>query len=225
MALNVVNAKDIKTKPLTALLYAKPGVGKTYTLGQLKGKTVILDIDKTSGILKGNQNITILDVDVRNIINSMNEAIEWLVANVKEYDNVAIDNISELQSCILAEYGANGKNDGVPSQGDYQKYQFKLMNILRYFKSFNKNIVLTAWEELVTITSPSGEQYTSFMPRIQKTIRDNVCGLCDIVGHLEFIEDGSRGIRLETTKNVYAKNQYDDRKACRQNELILGGNK
>ena len=46
------------------------------------------------------------------------------------------------------------------------------------------------------VTSPTGEQYTSFMPRIQKSARDNVCGLCDVVGHLEITSAGERVIRL-----------------------------
>lgn len=223
--LKIYNAVEMPQKPVTALIYAKPGTGKTYTIGCLPNRTVVLDVDKTSGILKGNKNITIIDIDTSDILNSINEAIQWLEKNTDKYDNIAIDNVSELQNCILSKYGELGKNDGVPSQGDYQKYQFKLLRILRFFKTFGKNILLTAWEELVTITAPTGEQYTSFMPKIQKTIRDSVCGICEIVGHIEFIEDGSRGIRLETTKNVYAKNQIDDRKACLQKDLISGGKK
>ncbi len=137
---------------------------------------------------------------------------------------MALDNLRELERCILDEYGANGKNDGVPAIGDYQKYQFKIANLVRILKGFNKNIVLTAWEVLEAVTSPTGEQYTRFIPKLQNKIVDNICGLCDVVAHLEITAEGERGFRLDGTKNVYAKNQRDNRKKCKINELI-GENK
>lgn len=223
MALNLYTAEQIQPRSATYLLYAKPGAGKTSTIQYLPGKTAVLDIDKTSNVLKGKKNILIIDIDVMNILESINEAVTWLIKNSDKYDNIVIDNVSELQSCILSAYGEAGKNDGVPSQGDYQKYQFKLLNLLKKFKGLNKTVLLTAWEELVEITAPTGEQYTCFMPKIQKGIRDSVCGLCNVVGHLEFTSEGERAIRLETTKNVYAKNQVDDRKGCLQKDLFIGG--
>lgn len=229
MALKMYTGDKIANEAFTCLLYGKPGSGKTTTIGTLPGKTVVLDIDKTSGVLKRSaraENVLIIDIDINDIVASMNEALVWLENNADKYQNIAIDNISELQSCILAYYGEMGRNDGVPSQGDYQKYQFGITRIIRGLKELRKNVLLTAWEEIVEITAPTGEQYTSFMPKIQKGIRDNICGLCDVVGHLEITAEGDRGIRLASSKNVYAKNQHDERKACKQNDLFnLGGNK
>lgn len=227
MALNMYTGDAIKDETFTCLLYGKPGNGKTHTIGMLPNKTVLLDIDKTSRVIKksaNSKNILIIDIDVNNIVESMNEALEWLEKNADRYDNIAIDNISELQTCILAYYGEMGRNDGVPSQGDYQKYQFGITRIIRGLKELKKNLLLTAWEEVTDVISPTGERYTSFMPKIQQKIRDNVCGLCDVVGHMEITAEGERGIRLASTKNVYAKNQHDERKACRQEDLFnLGG--
>ena len=224
MALKKYTADEIKKEAYTCLLYAKPGDGKTTTIGELPGKTVVLDIDKTSGVLKDSKHakeILIIDIDVKDIVNSMNEALAWLESNKDKYDNIAIDNVSELQNCILSYYGMMGRNDGVPSQGDYQKFQFGLARIIRNLKNLKKRILLTAWQELVEVTAPTGEQYTSFMPKIQKSARDSVCGLCDVVAHLEITATGERVIRLLSTKNVYAKNQHDNRKACKQNDLFI----
>ena len=52
-------------------------------------------------------------------------------ANIK---TIAVDNISELERCILSDLGAKGKNKGVPAMADYQYMQFKLVNSLRYMK-------------------------------------------------------------------------------------------
>ncbi|MFR7592474.1 MAG: AAA family ATPase [Longibaculum sp.] len=226
MSIAIKNATEIKGLKNTILIYAKPGAGKTTSLGMLPGKTLVLDVDRTTGVLKGNKNIDIIEVDNINPLESMSEIItEFKKGLLDQYDNVALDNLSELERCILAEYGANGKNDGVPAIGDYQKYQFKVANLVRVLKGFNKNLVLTSWEVLEPVTSPSGEQYTRFIPKLQAKIVDNICGLCDVVAHLEITAEGERAFRLDGTKNVYAKNQRDDRKACKVNELILGGKK
>lgn len=226
MGIEVKKATDIKGLKSTILVYAKPGTGKTTALGTLPGKTLVLDVDRTSGVLKGKENIDIIEVDNLMPLESMSEIIvEFKNGLIDQYDNIAIDNLSELERCILAEYGANGKNDGVPAIGDYQKYQFKVANLIRRLKGFNKNLILTAWEVLEPVTSPTGEQYTRFIPKLQSKIVDNICGLCDVVAHLEIIAEGERAFRLDATKNIYAKNQRDDRKACKDNELILGGDK
>lgn len=226
MSVQVKKATEIKGLKTTALVYAKPGAGKTTSLGMLPGKTLILDVDRTTGVLKGKSNIDIIEVDNIRPLESMNEIItEFKNGLLDQYDNIALDNLSELERCILAEYGANGKNDGVPAIGDYQKYQFKIANLVRVLKGFNKNLILTSWEVLEPVTSPTGEQYTRFIPKLQGKIVDNICGLCDVVAHLEINAEGERGFRLDGTKNVYAKNQRDERKACKVNELILGGKK
>ena len=114
MALKTYTADNIENETFTCLLYAKPGDGKTTTIGKLPGKTVVLDIDKTSGVLRNRPNakgILIIDIDVDDIVNSMNEALAWLENNKEKYDNIAIDNVSELQSCILSYYGMLGRND------------------------------------------------------------------------------------------------------------------
>jgi hypothetical protein len=46
--------------------------------------------------------------------------------------------------------------------------------------------------------------------------------LCDIVGKIMVKQDGTRGIILEATQNVYAKNQLDSRKGCKVEEFVNG---
>lgn len=226
MSVKIEKATEIKGLKTTALIYAKPGSGKTTSLGMLPGRTLVLDVDRTTGVLKGKENIDIIKVDNLTPLESLNEIIKVFKEGLlNDYDNIALDNLSELERCILAEYGVNGKNEGVPSIGDYQKYQFKVANLVRVLKGFNKNLILTAWEVTELVTSPAGEQYTRFVPKLQSKIVDNICGLCDVVAHLEINAEGERGFRLDCAKNVYAKNQRDERKTCKANELILGGNK
>ena len=45
-------------------------------------------------------------------------------------------------------------------------------------------------------------------------------GLCEIVGKIIVNKDGERGVVMEATQNIYAKNQIDTRKICNVKEFI-----
>lgn len=219
---SVHNAGGITDKEgKTYLTYCPPGLGKTHTLNFLPGKTLVLDVDRTSHVLKGNPNIDIIYVDNQNTW----EYWEGLLAHLKtikgQYDNIAVDNVSELERCLLSHLGFIGKNQGVPAQGDYQKMQFRVVNSFRWLKNMADRIVFTAWETTDLYTSSEGQQYNRSYPQINGKILNNVLGLCDVVGRLMIKEDGSRGFVLEGTNSIYAKNQLDNRKGCKQEEIFI----
>lgn len=231
-----MNLKTIETKdlPYTALLYCKAGVGKSTAIGLIaersEGKTLVLDIDRTitrtlakGEVVKDTSNVLVEQIDNINAFDAWTQTLkeitpEWLAAN--GIKTVAVDNISELERCILSDLGAKGKNRGVPAMADYQYMQFKLVNSLRYMKSWGVNIVWTAWESVEQFTHPDGTQYSRIIPKISNKIVDNICGLCDIVGWIGVNKDGEHHILLEATQNIYAKNQVDCRKSCFVEDFI-----
>lgn len=229
---------DNVNKPYTALLYCKPGVGKSTAIGIIAentdGNTIVMDVDRTISrtlakkeVVKDISKIFIREIDNVNTwadwcemtkeLQAMKEAGEFEKQNIK---NIAVDNISELERCILADLGSQGKNKGVPSMADYQYMQFKLVSSLRFFKSLGLNVIWTAWEDVRDIVSYDGSKYSQLIPKVNLKIVDNVCGLCDVVGKIFINEDGEHGIRLEAGDDVYAKNQIDDRKAVRIEDFI-----
>ena len=224
-----------KKQPYTALFYCSTGVGKTTTAGLIaeksKGKTLILDVDRTIATSLGKGEIVkdISRIDIRQVdnVHTWNdwESVLKELADMKkngklDYENIVVDNISELERCILSDLGSQGKNKGVPAQADYQYMQFKLVNSLRFMKSLGVNVIWTAWETYENYTHPDGTQYTRSYPKISAKIVDNICGLCDIVGKIIAKQDGTRGIVLEATQNIYAKNQIDSRKGCLVEDFI-----
>lgn len=223
MVLNIKKAIDIKQSKGTYLIYGPPGMGKTSSLKYLPGKTLVLDVDRTTRVLKGCKNIDIAEIDNINTWNHWEKVLQDIVKNKEkysEYDNIAVDNVSELERCILSDLGSQGKNKGVPSQGDYQYMQFRLVNSLRYMKSVGCNLIWTAWESTDSYQDSNGQQFNRSFPQINKRIMNNVLGLCDIVGRLLVNEEGERGFTFTATNSTYAKNQLDDRKGCLQSELI-----
>lgn len=227
----------IKEKqPFTALLYCAPGVGKSTALGLIgeksKGKTLVLDVDRTfvptmakDEVVHDFSKFEVLQVDNINTWTDWTKKLTDLKAakeagKLTEYENICVDNISELERCILSDLGRQGKNKGVPAQADYQYMQFKLMDSLRFMKSLGLNVIWTAWETTEDYVTLDGTCYTRSYPKISKKIVDNVCGLCEIVGEIIVNKDGERGVVMEATQNIYAKNQIDTRKICNVKEFI-----
>lgn len=223
-------------QPFTALLYCAPGVGKSTALGLIgeksKGKTLVLDVDRTfvptmakDEVVHDFSKFEVLQVDNINTWTDWTKKLTDLkyekeAGKLTEYENICVDNISELERCILSDLGRQGKNKGVPAQADYQYMQFKLMDSLRFMKSLGLNVIWTAWETTEDYVTLDGTCYTRSYPKISKKIVDNVCGLCEIVGKIIVNKDGERGVVMEATQNIYAKNQIDTRKICNVKEFI-----
>ena len=222
---------------VTCLAYCAPGVGKSTFIGligeQSKGKTLVLDIDRTF-IPTMSKNEVVHDFDRIDVwqIDNVHTWTDWTEklkeldvmkdAGKLEYENICVDNISELERCILSDLGSQGKNKGVPAQADYQYMQFKLVNSLRFLKSLGVNVYLTAWEVTEQFQNPDGSSYSRLYPKMSVKIVDNICGLCDVVGKIR-VKDGERIIQMEATQNTYAKNQRDTRKFCLVNEFLNDG--
>lgn len=223
--------------PYTALLYCKPGVGKSTAIGLIaersEGNTLVLDVDRTitrtlakGEVVKDTSKIFVQEVDNIKTFESWSNLLKEITPEFLTTNNiktVAVDNISELERCILSDLGSQGKNKGVPAMADYQYMQFKLVNSLRYMKSWGINVIWTAWETVEQFTNIDGTQYSRIIPKIANKIVDNVCGLCDVVGWITINKDGEHGMLLEATQNIYAKNQIDMRKGCKVEEFIQKG--
>lgn len=233
----------VKGKRHTTLLYCPPGVGKSTAIGLIaeraEGKTLVLDVDRTIAgtlakdeIVKDTSKIVVWEVDNINTFADWTNCLRELVDMRDNGDlerlgitAVAVDNISELERCILSDLGRQGKNKGVPAQADYQYMQFKLVNSLRLMKSLGVNIIWTAWEDVRDIVSPDGTKYSQLIPKMSLKIVDNICGLCDIVGKIFVNKESRHGILLSAAQNIYAKNQVDSRKACKVEDLMNFENK
>lgn len=229
---------DMKGEPYTALLYCAPGVGKSTAIGLMAEKnnlnTLVLDVDRTiqrtlakGEVVKDTSRLLVRQIDNIHTFNDWTNALKEIGEMIKsgefykyELDTIAVDNISELERCILSDLGSQGKNKGVPAQADYQYMQFKLVNSLRYMKSWGLNIVWTAWETVSDFVNPDGTSYSRVIPKISLKIVDNICGLCDVVGRIMVNREGQHGIMLSATQNIYAKNQIDSRKGCKVEEFL-----
>lgn len=225
MALKTTSAKDIVADKATYLIYAPPGTGKTHTLNFLDGKSLYIAVDKTQYPLRGNENIDIVDFNTHDAWDSWVQLAKDLNdTDLSEYDNIIIDNISELFRSLLANLGRIGKNNRVPGMADYQRIDFMVIDSFRFLQKLNKRIVYIAWETNDEFHAETGQVFTRTFPDVRKTIMNNIMGLCQVVAKLKYNEKTeTRGFYLQPTNSIYAKNQLDNRKHCKQDELFNVG--
>lgn len=229
MTLKIKSAEDIDLEKATYLIYGSQGVGKTSSLKHLPGKTLVIPIDQSESVLVGEKNIDIAEIDSSEMWESWNTTVTELITNPiyeQTYDNIVVDNVSELFRSSLENLGKHGKasQQGVPSMADYQKVDFLVMRMLRALKKLDVRLVITAWDVLVPFESESGQTFTRKIPDLRKGVQNNFLGLCDVVAYLTVSqrEEGVvRGFVLQPTNDVVAKNRLDDRKGCLVSELVV----
>lgn len=225
MTFNISSAKDITHSKTTYLIYGAPGTGKTHTLNYLTGKTLYIAVDKTQYPLKGNENIDILDFNTHEAWNTWGELMKYLdSADLSAYDNIAIDNISELFRSMLGNLGRSGKNQRVPEMRHYQQVDFFVIDSFRFLQKLGKRLVFLAWEVNDDFHTEGGQIFTRSMPDIRDKILNNILGLCQVVAKLAVNDKTKvRGFFLQPTNSIYAKNQLDNRQHCKQEELFEAG--
>lgn len=223
MSLTITKATELKRDNVTYLIYANPGVGKTSSLKYFPGKKLVIDIDRSSSVLQGEEDIDILSLNTHKIWEQWMDTIKFLQENAKNYDILAIDNISELFRSVLTQLGREGKNNRVPGMDAYQRADFVLMDSFRALQSLGKTLVFTAWETTDQYHNTDGQIFTRAMPEIRKPILNNFMGLCDVVARLvvqrDEEENERRGFILQPTQSVYAKNRLSDDKGCKVEDL------
>ena len=225
MSLAITKATDLKLNNVTYLIYANPGVGKTSSIKHMPGKKLVIDIDKSSSVLKGEANIDVVSINTHDIWNQWMEVIKLLKVQASNYDVIVIDNISELFRSVLTQLGREGKNNRVPGMDAYQRADFVLMDSFRALQGLGRTLVFTAWETTDQYHGTDGQLFTRAMPEIRKPILNNFMGLCDVVARLVVSKDEEenekRGFILQPTASVYAKNRLSEAKGCKVEELFV----
>lgn len=202
------------------LIYGVPGVGKTTLSKYLKGKTYLLSLDDSFHRIdfwKGKNDIW--SIDPQEPITDLNEFTTTF--KPEEYDNLVIDNVSNLQKLFFAERARNTKSGLDNKQSDYGEWNTYLTRFIAYVFKWNINILVTAWESQNKVTDPSGQEFMQYGPDIRYSPRDYIMGNCDQVGRMiQKPNSGERGIILQGSVDTYAKNRLDDRKGCKADEFF-----
>lgn len=232
MNLDIKSAGELKRgHDFSALIYSAPGVGKTSTAKYLKGKTLVIDIDRTTNVLAGEENIDIVYLDTTQPFHSTKILLKEIHDNhIDDYDNIFIDNLSEFENAWFGQKAKesktkSGQDMGTPQMQDYNAYTYYILDMIRYINSWSGiNKVYTAWEMQVPVTSSTGQTYNKFYPDVREKVLNGLLGLMNMVGRMVVNkETGNRGFLLNPSDDTYAKNQIDNREFALQSEIFEFG--
>lgn len=194
-------------------LYGQPGSGKTVNATRLPGKTLLISSDNSALVLKNfdRPNLTVKPAS------SFKEFVDGFEAATasKQYDNIVVDCLTDLIDSYIVEIREKGFS------GDIRQYYLavytKVKALTRKAAFCDTNVVFNCWEDATEKTLPSGEVVNYISPMIPAKIKQNVCGLCNIVAYVTSAEkDGKRQWYYVTEggPTYMAKDQLYMRKSC-----------
>ena len=217
---------------MNGLIYGPSGAGKTVNSTLVKGKRNILLCSDNSYIVLTNFKRENLDIEVvehwldkDKLGNSQTCFIQQFEKAVesKKYDNVIVDNISDIFDMAILELDDSGRFKDM-RQAYMLVYQ-ELKRLARKAAQVDCNVLFTAWTDLQEIMLSDGSKAIRTQPKLPNKILDNFLGLTQVVAYINTAEkDGKKAwyYVLEGRPTLYAKDQIHCRKSCMPEDIFYG---
>ena len=195
-------------------LYGQPGSGKTVNATRLPGKSLLISSDNSAIVLKNFERPNLVIKEAQGFKEFV-DIFEEATAN-KQYDNIIVDCLTDLIDAYIVEIRENGFS------GDIRQYYLavytKVKFLVRKAAFCDTNVVFNCWEDVETVTLPTGEIANRVSPMLPVKIKQQVCGLCNIVAYVTSANDKQNVKQwfyvTEGSPTVMAKDQLFLRKSC-----------
>ena len=195
-------------------LYGQPGSGKTVNATRLPGKSLLISSDNSAIVLKNFERPNLMIKEVQGFKEFV-EAFEAATTN-KQYDNIIVDCLTDLIDAYIVEIRENGFSGDIRQH--YLAVYTKVKFLVRKAAFCDTNVVFSCWEDVETITLPTGEAANRVSPMLPAKIKQQVCGLCNIVAYVTSANDKQNVKQwffvTEGSPTVMAKDQLFLRKSC-----------
>ena len=204
----------------TALIYGAPGSGKTINATRIPGKTLLLSSDNSAMVLNNFErpNLTVKEVaNFKSFVDMFEEA-----TSSAHYDNIIVDCLTDLIDAYIVEIREGGFSGDIRQH--YLAIYTKVKFLVRKAAFCNTNCIFNCWEDVETITLESGEIANRVSPMLPAKIKQQVCGLCNIVARVTSAVD-KQGVRqwyfaTEGNEVRMAKDQLYLRKSCMPEDIF-----
>ena len=200
---------------ISLIIYADPGIGKTTLATTLpEGETLIINTEAGLGPLLGTKHV-VFDVGAalvdKNLEEVMSELYQVIRTGQFKVKNVVIDNISHLIGQLTIHY-TESRTKEFPELKEYGDTAYKMMEWIHNWNDLRDmgiNVVFNAWEYAYDLQNNNGTIITKTGPLVGKSSVGKICGIVDLVGHMEVFEKtGARWVRFQPSQQYITKCQF-----------------
>lgn len=207
----------------TAIVFGAPGSGKTVNSTLVPGKTLLLSSDNSAIVLKhfNRKNLTVKEAK------SFKEYIELFddATASKQYDTVITDCLTDIIDGFIVECRESGKFQDVRQA--YMLAYTKIKALVRRAAYCGTDCIFNCWEDTEEISLPSGEIANRLSPMLPAKIKQQVCGLCNVIAYVTTAvgKDGNKRwyYITEGSPALMAKDQLACRKNCLPENIFDNG--
>lgn len=207
----------------TAIVFGAPGSGKTVNSTLVPGKTLLLSSDNSAIVLKhfDRKNLTVKEAK------SFKEYIELFddATASKQYDTVITDCLTDIIDGFIVECRESGKFQDVRQA--YMLAYTKIKALVRRAAYCGTDCIFNCWEDTEEISLPSGEIANRLSPMLPAKIKQQVCGLCNVIAYVTTAvgKDGNKRwyYITEGSPALMAKDQLACRKNCLPENIFDNG--
>ena len=195
-------------------LYGQPGSGKTVNATRLPGKSLLISSDNSAIVLKNFKRPNLVVKEAQGFKDFV-DIFEEATTN-KQYDNIIVDCLTDLIDAYIVEIRENGFSGDIRQH--YLAVYTKVKFLVRKAAFCDTNVIFNCWEDVETVTLPTGEVANRVSPMLPAKIKQQVCGLCNIVAYVTSANDKQNVKQwffiTEGSPTVMAKDQLFLRKSC-----------
>ena len=174
----------------TAIIYGAPGTGKTVNSTLVPGKTLLLSSDNSAVVLNNfkRENLTVKPVATfKEYLDEFEKA-----TTSKQYDTIITDCLTDIIDGFIVECRENKAFNDIRQA--YMLVYTKVKALARKAAYCGTDCIFNCWEDVEEITTPSGEIKNRLSPMLPSKIKQQVCGLCNVIAYVTTAtdKDGNR---------------------------------
>ena len=207
----------------TAIIYGAPGTGKTVNSTLVPGKTLLLSSDNSAVVLNNfkRENLTVRPVATfKDYLDEFEKA-----TTSKQYDTIITDCLTDLIDGYIVECRESKAFNDIRQA--YMLVYTKVKALARKAAYCGTDCIFNCWEDVEEITTPSGEIKNRLSPMLPSKIKQQVCGLCNVIAYVTTAVDKEGNKRwyyvTEARDTLMAKDQLGCAKSLMPEKLFNRG--
>lgn len=169
----------------TAIIYGAPGSGKTVNSTLIPGKTLLLSSDNSAVVLNNfkRENLTVKPIATfKDYLDEFEKA-----TTSKQYDTIITDCLTDLIDGYIVECRESKAFNDIRQA--YMLVYTKVKALARKAAYCGTDCVFNCWEDVEEITTPQGEVKNRLSPMLPSKIKQQVCGLCNVIAYVSTATD------------------------------------